>query len=786
MTSAAPTVEAVAENTQDALEEALEPALARAARHYAQHYGWPVFPLHSSRDGKCSCKQPDCGNAAKHPRTKRGFLEATTDLERIDAWWARHPDSNVGIPTGALSGVVVVDVDPRNGGDEHLETLLDELGLKLPPTIESLTGGGGRHILFRYPDLKGASLRTTKLCQGVDFKSDGGYIVAPPSVHASGRSYAWEASSRPGDVALAELPAVLLQRVLGPSTKRQERQGAKKASHPAAITAPLRESFFYLAFEAAGMLRGPIDTSRHAVVCPWESEHTTGGGHNDTSTIVFAPEPGRSLGWFFCSHSHCQGRGDNEVKQALPASAIATALQREAELRGGGPKPLPAARPLREPGEDDDAPPPAVTPPATPSPNAWQVHLTREKTGEPKNTYANLTTILRNVYGSRLRYDEMSVCPTLDGRRMSDGDVGKIREEIERTFRMPPTEANVIGAVRQVSEERSFHPVQEYLRALKWDGTQRLHRVTTDILGIIDPLAQRMVTAWFVSAVNRALHPGCKVDHALVLVGPQGYRKSSFFATLGGVWFSDTAMDISSRDGLMQLATSWIYEWPEIENVTSRKQAGEVKAFVTSSTDTFRAPFAKSVEKHPRSSVVVGTTNEAQFLNDPTGARRFWIVSPSKKADLDVLRRDRDQLWAEAHELALSDYQHWLTDEEDVEREKQAEQHQVPDAWQDTVAEWLDGETARKTLAAHGHVTASDILTAMQIPKERWDRVVQMRIGHAMRRLGWDRRRRRASPSAEGTRTVWAFTKAKHGSANVTGEGGESGIDALQRDESPL
>ncbi|GAF94460.1 unnamed protein product, partial [marine sediment metagenome] len=178
-----------------------------AALRYAAR-GWPVLPLHGIRDRGCTCGRPDCSSPGKHPRTARGLKDATTDNQRIKAWWQQWPDANVGVATGNTSGLVVLDVDPRNGGDDILDDLLAAHG-PLPETIESVTGGGGRHLFFKHP---GGLIRTrpNALGRGLDLKADGGYIVAPPSLHANGRRYEWELSSDPKDVAVADCPGWLL------------------------------------------------------------------------------------------------------------------------------------------------------------------------------------------------------------------------------------------------------------------------------------------------------------------------------------------------------------------------------------------------------------------------------------------------------------------------------------------------------------------------------------------------------------------------------------------------
>ena len=165
---------------------------------YVQH-GWHVFPL----------KPP-----SKEPATEHGFKNATTDIGRIKRCWARNPDLNVGIATGAKSGIFVVDIDPRHGGDETWVALVSEHG-KVPGTIEALTGGGGRHIYFCHPGGRVAS-GEDKLGPGVDVKGDGGYVVAPPSVHPNGTKYEWAPSSVPGEVEVAEAPQWILDLVASP------------------------------------------------------------------------------------------------------------------------------------------------------------------------------------------------------------------------------------------------------------------------------------------------------------------------------------------------------------------------------------------------------------------------------------------------------------------------------------------------------------------------------------------------------------------------------------------
>lgn len=187
-------------------------SMMEAALRLARDFGWGVFPLHHpvwpEQDGavRCSCGYAKCTRVGKHPRTRRGFKDATTDPETIRSWWEKWPGANIGVRAGAESGFIVIDVDPRNGGDVTLEDLERRHGA-LPATVEAITGGGGRHLLFSHP---GDRIRSRNgVRPGIDLKADGGYIVVAPSLHTSGRRYVWELSSRPGEVAIARMPAWL-------------------------------------------------------------------------------------------------------------------------------------------------------------------------------------------------------------------------------------------------------------------------------------------------------------------------------------------------------------------------------------------------------------------------------------------------------------------------------------------------------------------------------------------------------------------------------------------------
>lgn len=192
-----------------------------AAEFYASEFGWPVFPCHSIRNGKCTCsKGAACTSTGKHPITANGFKAATTDLRQIRTWAIRHPDANIAIATG--NGLAVIDVDPRNGGDATLAALEAEQG-QLSRTHVVRTGGGGLHIFLTVPVRASVNCNSGKLGPGIDIKAKGGYVVAAPSNHISGGAYVWEGPlslTKPAGVPEAWLQ--LMPKVAEDSGVRQE------------------------------------------------------------------------------------------------------------------------------------------------------------------------------------------------------------------------------------------------------------------------------------------------------------------------------------------------------------------------------------------------------------------------------------------------------------------------------------------------------------------------------------------------------------------------------------
>lgn len=210
-----------------------EPAL-EAPLYYARQ-GWQVIPVHYvGKDGCCTCKNPECNSPGKHPRTEHGWEDGTTDEITIRSWWARWRGTNVAIVTGTVSGIVVLDVDPRHGGDHSLRALEAKHG-PLPDTLKAQTGGGGTHLFFTYPSDRKIGC-PVGFVDGLDVRGDGGFVVAAPSTHSSGGSYSW--GGEPDVRKLSPMPDWLIELITTPMKLHCAAKSTSTTSPTLATAAP--------------------------------------------------------------------------------------------------------------------------------------------------------------------------------------------------------------------------------------------------------------------------------------------------------------------------------------------------------------------------------------------------------------------------------------------------------------------------------------------------------------------------------------------------------------------
>lgn len=356
----------------------------------------------------------------------------------------------------------------------------------------------------------------------------------------------------------------------------------------------------------------------------------------------------------------------------------------------------------------------------------------------PKRTPQNVETVLKKDprYLEGLSFDAFSGEVLWQGQPITDADLTQIRLEIGRAYRLQVSLPLIHELVEYVARGHEVHPVREYLEALRWDGTRRIDGMLARYAGADDaPIVRVIARRFMIAAVARIMTPGCKVDTVLILAGVQGIGKSTFFLTLAGeAWFRDDALDLRHKDAAMALKGVWLYELAELASTRAR-DAETVKGFLSRRVDSFRPPYARKVVSQPRQSVFVGTTNEPAFLNDPTGARRFWPVECKREPDLIALQRDRDQLWAEAVEAFQAGERWHLERNEARALEDHQERYRYEDPWLEPLRKWL------ATRSHEPHTTDELLTVALAKDVDRLTKADEMRIGPIMQRLGWAKSR---------------------------------------------
>jgi predicted P-loop ATPase len=688
----------------------------------------PVFPLITGE----KCPDPD--------HAPRGVYSASRDVAQVRRWLDAgvrdfgvamgHELESDEVGTGRYA--YCVDVDPRNDGD------VSALGCDVPTTVEQRTQSGGAHYIVAVD-----APRSHTLSKGIDGLGAGKYIklhVSPPM-------------QAPDAIDVADAPAAWRARIL-------------RAAAPATVVVTEldgADTVLGYCCKAMGLLGAAQPDGSYLLCCPLADEHSDGRGRGrDDSCVLLAQVEGARLGAICCKHSHGHKLAKTGALEHFPSDVV-----REAR----------ATYPLDAVTHDAAATEAALPTPVVGSPLKVcgpLLSYVQTKSGEQKveKVGTNITTILRHDprWTGVIVWDEFSQVirftrpppwhdddrPALPSKVWSDSDVTRLCNWLQREWKLDMPPAKVLAAVVAHAESNATNPVTAWLDRLAWDRQKRLDH-WLDHLGVAPTAYSKIVGAkWMISAVARAYRPGCKVDTLMVLEGPQGRGKSTALAALVPFpeWFADTPIPIGSKDAYLSLHGKWIIELGELASLT-RAEVEKVKAFFSSPSDYYRPPYGRANVDVPRRCVFAGTTNRDEYLKDDTGNRRYFPIAVGV-IDLDGLKADREQLWAEAVVRYKAGETWWPSLSETSLFEAEQEAREEIDPWTNAVAEWLKTTKAKDMLAKRGgYLTTADVLEfGLHVKVADIDKAKQMRVGRILSRsVKWGRHSNRI----EGAR-VWGYS----------------------------
>lgn len=647
-------------------------------------------------------KRPYQAKWQERPLDKAG-LQA-----ELDAGHAKAIGVCCGVPSG---GLLFLDHDGRSAS-----TILRDWGCPMSSLPRSWTVTSGRdgrfQVIYRVPEHYWAGIATRKYKSGVT-DSEGkpeqielrwtGCQSVVAGAHPTTTGYHWVSKYSPEDLELAEAPLCLIERMLKPVAEPAPLvvgtgtdDAARARSYLEALSGSRADD--YDDWLAVGMALHSVGDD--SLLDDWEHWSAQSGKHKPSDCQRkwrSFKKSGISLGTL----------GDMAKKDGWRSQRREQSRTVAAEPTGGG-----------------DDKPPIITKPE-------------------KLETAELLALLRSQ-SDEIRYNLFTQQIEIKGKVIDGADRFYLKLA-EMGYKVGKELA--IDCLVQVANENPYNPVTEYLLHCEQhvepayiDGLATAYLRPSDQADgptIYDEMLKRTL----IGAVARAFDPGYKHDTACVIMGDQGAYKSSFWGCLGGPFYSDALGDISTKDDVMVLHRSWIMEWAELDHITNRKHAGQVKAFLSQAVDLLRVPYGKAVEAFPRRGIIVGTTNKTTgFLVDETGNRRFWVI-PTTKTQVDqintaMLLMERDAIWAAAVQAYRSGETNRLPVEMELAVQQENDAYMIESPWRSAILTYLTDRRSMEVL------TSEEILAkAIQKPMERQTKVDQMQVASILKELGWTKRR---------------------------------------------
>ena len=623
------------------------PSMYDAAIEYAKK-GFAVFPL----------KYHD-----KVPLTRNGCKDATTDAAQIKAWWQKYPNANIGLATGSVSQnvfVIDLDIDEDRGIDGYhsLEDWQREHG-DFPETWTAITGRGGYHLYYRG---NGRIKNRAGIIDGVDIRGNGGYVVAPPSIHKNGRRYEWEYSPDEFELAKAD------NNVMYFLNHDDHRQSAS-FTMPNIVSAGQRNQMLFR-FACMMQAKGASDQSVFAATMA-ENESSCSPPLTEQEVRIIVSSATKY---------------DKGKPIHIDSEGVATRENKDDVI--GNPE--------------------------------WVLNFldcNHDKDGNIKSVKQfvhNFEIVMDkdDRFAGKIRFNEFAQQLYLCGnvpwekedncRAWSSHDDSALFSLIQADYGLKSRQ-DFADALKNVSMRNKFHPVRELLDSLTWDGKEHIRSLLPECLGAEDSdYTYQVMRLWMLGAVSRVYKPGNKFDYTMILQGSQGIGKSTFLKQLAmdDSWFNDSLDSLDSDKAVQSLTGSWIIELAELKSLARTAGGVEsVKRFLTATQDKYRIPYERRADTFYRQCVFAGTTNKDDFLQDETGNRRFLIVQtgvkkPSKSLFVPEIMDTIKLAWAEAVHIWKNEKPQLILPEAYMQEAKELQEaNMADDGKRGIIQEYLEGKT---------------------------------------------------------------------------------------------
>jgi predicted P-loop ATPase len=661
----------------------------------------------------------------------------------------------LGIPS---NGICAIDIDGTAARCKLFDIMGDE---EMPLTVEFASGKLDRsQYLFTIPASLWNILKTkTEKIEGEEFAFfwTGRQSVLPPSAHPETKGYFWVHS--PDDTAIAPIPDKLLAywlNLISPAYSAPEPPQPvisvnipKPTKTPNILTIPLER----------------LLTKQHRSILSGVSQ----GGRNTTGASLARDLIGvAGLGQIECDYrgkdyiltiegdpedlfyDYCDGctpplaanesaRIWQSAKSANPAPAIrdfdilvncGRAYLKESLPKRG--RPSKSIHQVDEVDERKDY---------QQIGRKFGINLANKDLnsfGIPISKLVMLELDLFDLFGNRLQFNEMSREIELDKEPI---DLNMAKHFVAVALKYDASTESCILALNAIATKFKYHPVREYLESLRGKATNLdlIANFPATYFGNSDELQNRLFFRKLVASVARVMNPGTKDDSLLVLQGKQGAGKSTALKALAGDdWFNDDLRSLDDKDEIAKLSRFWFLELAEVDYLFGKKEVEQFKRFLSCTEDTFRPPYGRGNILVKRSCALFASTNKSEFLTDPTGDRRYWVVQVKQNIDVKGIRRDRDLIWATALAAYESGHQHFLDETERSEHVGASKQWHDDDPWVDTILPKLG-----KVLRFHGgleYVNIQEIMDLiLEIPVERQDKRQRNRIAAMLQVEGFER-----------------------------------------------